>query len=808
MNLSLVIDFTMSDPAEEDAPKDDTADADSTAPDAPPEEGAEEETAAAASTKDASVAASYSTRGRGVVDDPLERLARQVLGDLSTTAPPRLPASSSFLNDAITEEERRTRTRYIPAVEGMHGLRKHQVKADLLQCRVGLDSSSSAMGGASGAAADADAGMALDENPYDYSSSNRSRSNNNNNNSTAANAFCPPALKSHTPHHSSSSSAAASVPPGRVTFVAAFDPPRPPESIGSKKQHRLARWERQPADVEQDLQTYRKTVQRTREELHRVQNELALVEAVDAQLRQSLHTQLYCLTREYQRMYRDFLKLQQECVQVAGLNVTRTRSSSRAMTSTTISSNNNNNKATDEAKVLWKDVLATIQSKKMELQAKGITVVLEQEDAVMADDATTVTSSSKTGVGGLAVANFGVHDVTSSTTTTATAQGMMLMASEWIVPGDLVQTPYGEGIVKAVLPVERLGGSSKVIQSNKDANAMEVDDEPNKKKETVSATTTGGGMSFLIPRIAVQLPFGIGYFAVGTVGSKEQPVTTYSDERLTQRWKGMMETGMLLGDMVDMAAMTGNATGVAAETTESDQVSPNMETDDALLGTTTAADDLSERVSPSGIHTMIPPGLQILPTSAGRGAMLTKLTVDELDQEIRQVVFDGKGPLDWTSHPGVIPTIRAREGTRQDTLRLQGTVLQLKNQLYRQRRLRLMNERTYASAQERANRVEALVSEMRTDLKTLKRRLDEDVLDLGMTEEQAERILKQYYDSLDYKHAGDVSPPPKRARKPSLAPGLADNGMTDEDEDDVVQSLQDMHAGGATASAMDLEAAA
>lgn len=107
-----------------------------------------------------------------------------------------------------------------------------------------------------------------------------------------------------------------------------------------------------------------------------------------------------------------------------------------------------------------------------------------------------------------------------------------------------------------------------------------------------------------------------------------------------------------------------------------------------------------------------------------------------------------------------------------------------------------MNERTYASTQERASRVEALVSEMRTDLKTLKRRLDEDVADLGMSEEEAERILKQYYDSLDYKHAGDVSPPAKRARKPSIAAGATDNGMTDEDDDDVgVQQLEELQDG-------------
>ena len=58
-------------------------------------------------------------------------------------------------------------------------------------------------------------------------------------------------------------------------------------------------------------------------------------------------------------------------------------------------------------------------------------------------------------------------------------------------------------------------------------------------------------------------------------------------------------------------------------------------------------------------------------------------------------------------------------------------MLQLRNELYRQRRIRLLNERTFASTRDRSHKVEALVAEMRMDLKSLKLRLEEELHELG-----------------------------------------------------------------------------
>jgi hypothetical protein len=43
----------------------------------------------------------------------------------------------------------------------------------------------------------------------------------------------------------------------------------------------------------------------------------------------------------------------------------------------------------------------------------------------------------------------------------------------------------------------------------------------------------------------------------------------------------------------------------------------------------------------------------------------------------------------------------------------------------------MLNERTFEATSERTHKVEALVSEMRTDLKSLKLRLEEELHELG-----------------------------------------------------------------------------
>ena len=90
------------------------------------------------------------------------------------------------------------------------------------------------------------------------------------------------------------------------------------------------------------------------------------------------------------------------------------------------------------------------------------------------------------------------------------------------------------------------------------------------------------------------------------------------------------------------------------------------------------------------------------------------------------------------------------ENDRQESFILQAKVLHLRNQLYRQRRIRTLNERTFAATRDRSTRVESLVAEMRTDLKSLRNRLDEELVELGIDQDRAEGILKAYYLAQDY----------------------------------------------------------
>jgi hypothetical protein len=71
--------------------------------------------------------------------------------------------------------------------------------------------------------------------------------------------------------------------------------------------------------------------------------------------------------------------------------------------------------------------------------------------------------------------------------------------------------------------------------------------------------------------------------------------------------------------------------------------------------------------------------------------------------------------------------------------------MQLRNAVYRQRRIRFLNEKNNAVAQNRRDRFEALLSEMKSDLDILKERLKEELNELGIDQSKAQKILSDYY---------------------------------------------------------------
>jgi len=87
------------------------------------------------------------------------------------------------------------------------------------------------------------------------------------------------------------------------------------------------------------------------------------------------------------------------------------------------------------------------------------------------------------------------------------------------------------------------------------------------------------------------------------------------------------------------------------------------------------------------------------------------------------------------------------ERDRAELRILQGRAKQLRNAVYRQRRIRSSNEKNNAVAQNRRDRFEALLSEMKSDLDFLKERLKEELNELGIDQPKAQKILSDYYQS-------------------------------------------------------------
>ena len=142
------------------------------------------------------------------------------------------------------------------------------------------------------------------------------------------------------------------------------------------------------------------------------------------------------------------------------------------------------------------------------------------------------------------------------------------------------------------------------------------------------------------------------------------------------------------------------------------------------------------------------------------------MSIFDIEKGLQEALYDGFGVLGDKKNPGVTEEIRQWEDDEQEYLTLRASVLQLRNTLYRQRRIRMLNERTSASMNDRYQRAEELVSEMRSDLKSLKHRLGEELTELGISDETAAQIFSRYYKDADEDDHGDASTP-KRLRRAS-----------------------------------------
>ena len=698
--------------------------------------------------------ATYSTRGRSgetALDILAESIHCEAEAQLPLIREKEHPPTigPSFLSDSLTEEERRTRTRYIPNVDGMHALRKQEIKGDLTLARCMTTSASVASTLAKKArrAREDDMDVDVDVAPSDDDKASEILRLGSRKIEIGGVDYRIPSAAFVAPSgmavNGDSAAKSAQIPPTVVESVTAFNPPRPPESVGPKKKHRMLRWERRPVDIEVDLNTYRKTVQTTREELKKAMAERDRIEMMDSHLRRHFFNHLECMSEEFMHLTEETAKVQQECVSAADLLTSRTRS-----------------RGAGKSSYVMRDVLAVLRARGTELQEKSLPFNRVADASVV----------QPRGAGGIGEKSFQRRDVNLPISQQKACLG-------WITAGDKVVTAYGEGKVTRILPPYQLEYAQNPTVAPKEqaeeTEMMDVD-EPERQESASKdespptlAKRSGSKLSLpLPPRVEVRLQFGVGYFALAAVEPTEDPAS-FSDARMALRWRGLMETAQQFGEFLDIEAMDDYLPSTAAKNESQDAGGLPV----PGQGETTT----NARAS------LLPFGSDLIPTPVGRGAFVAHKSMEELDEDYTKVFFGGRYVHGRHDNPGVPSLFRESEEKQQELIVMKAKLRQLKNEVNRQRRIRQLNQRTYTAAQERAVRIESLVSEMRTDLQSLKRRLDEEVEALGIDDSEAEKILLSYYNKDGFGDGEDSSPFKRSRKNPEM-------DLETEDEDEVYHS--------------------
>jgi hypothetical protein len=169
-------------------------------------------------------------------------------------------------------------------------------------------------------------------------------------------------------------------------------------------------------------------------------------------------------------------------------------------------------------------------------------------------------------------------------------------------------------------------------------------------------------------------------------------------------------------------------------------------------------------------QSFLPYGSSMFPTAAGRAARLHDAPIADLEGELTTQMLGNEIVLGVKDNKGVPAKFREWEDIRDELSVLRASVLQRRNELARQRRVRALNERAFTTTRDKSLRVEHLVSEMRADLKSLKDRLDYELIELGIDGEKADCLLSAHYKEEDSKtdfatSSKEVASPPKRQRR-------------------------------------------
>jgi hypothetical protein len=665
---------------------------------------------------------------------------------------------TSFL-DVLTEDQRRKRHRYIPAVEGFRRLYKNEIKVDMMAARMlhrkrkVFDPTTAAAAAAEDVVGEDDI-MEEDEDEEEEEEEDEDvgtidevgggggGEETTNTSSSSENdiivssdkdavpdkmAFIVPSedamslanggrlasLMVNTPFENSvkgpvgsggggtptttgtSSGGGSARSPQLVDSLTAFNPPRPQESTAAKTKHRLKRWEANPSEVEIDLSNYRKTVQRTRKELQAAENERGRIELVSAVMREHFQKHLIAYKEEIMAVHDQLLETNMGCLK-AEERYNIVRSMSLRGSGKSM-----------------KDVLVTLTALEDELKN-----VSESGDGGDGSNVIAALPSEKS-------ADWRVPGFGGVSTPGSKAE----MASGWILEGDNVITPSGE--VGEVIDVKVTPALDDAADKNSDfaekphssSDKKEIDDAMDVDKETEEETkelaeklvqandaVKSADDYALVEKISVRLSNGdVKVFKSAELkfNPKKPPTLTHFNKALGKRWNAMLKTAEAGKHSHDLSAMD-------------NYINASFVTDDSEDGNDTNTDDCL--ISPFGSDMIAAP--------ESVRAFPSVIPPDVLEETVRKVVYE-------KTTPRIIPDIPADlkkyESQKEDLNRYQARVMQLRHRLGRQKRLRRLNERTLTEGKSRSHKVENLLLEMQMDLKNLKERLHGELSELGIS---------------------------------------------------------------------------
>ncbi len=580
---------------EEDAVSMDMDSSDNNEPD-PIKPTAEPPVAAPATT-------SYSTRGRSTeaasVDEKPDRI--HIRDSFEESPRPKDPSAAvSFLVEAMTEEERRTRTRFLPEVDGMTMLRKNEIRDDLALANSlpavvsssGLETRTKRLGGVPNSdSMDVDGAEApitvVDENATTIKLPLSILT-------TPCDAFVAPkgVLVGDTANSIEVKEFEPTVQsPSRVESVMSFNPPRPPESVGGKKKHRMTRWERRPEDIEVDMKNYRRTVQRTRQELQKSETQYERLEMIDSHLRHHFLNHSELLDKEHSSL-QDQLEVEVEkLTQESDLVGSRTRSRNLS-----------------KVDVVMRDVLTMLTRN----EQKDIAM-----DGVAKEVAASTSSEVVPGIGGLNTQAFIDWE-------RSTELESMSPCVSWVEPGQKVTTPYGKGTVTKVIPPESPPSNETLAAADAKKPELKEKRKDMSEKELRGTLEKEKYDSLLPLRVEVQLNYGTGVFDISAIKTMEG-TAHFTDAQLAKRWKGMVDSALKVGACIDLQGMI-----------------PDVDKDDAGKADEEEETSSTDLTSNDNFMTI---GSTLIPTKFGRGNFLHDMEIPDVEDSLDGVLYDGHGVL-------------------------------------------------------------------------------------------------------------------------------------------------------------------